>query len=686
MNTYSRCWLDYENPYLKKGSYTIFREQIQKDIAFYAIDPSLENTETGRVLTKEVGNFFSRFFEYSLTKVPKSGNRTLSLGLFSWPEVQKLLEGVPLPKYPEAFMIRYVSPEKGLVVGAKDPKGLVYGVFRLFSLLQQGISYTTLTLIEEPRNPLRILNHWDNLDGSVERGYAGRSIFFENNKITDDTDRLTDYARLLASIGINGVVINNVNVKERAPFLLTGEYLPDLVRLAQLFRPYGVRLYLSVNFMSPVIVGGLDTADPLEERVQRWWQERAAVLYKAIPDFGGFLVKADSEYNPGPHTYGRSQSEGANMLARALRPHGGLLIWRAFVYKLQDWRDRTIDRARAAYDIFHPLDGDFDDNVILQIKNGPLDFQVREPVAPLFGTMEKTNQILELQITQEYTGHQIDLCYLAPQWQEILSFDPHIEGKPATVASIVSGSTWGRPHGGMAAVANIGRDANWTGHWLAQANWYAFGRLAWDPTLSAQTIAQEWVRRTLSNDESMVNRVVAILQKSWPVYEKYTTPYGLGWMVTPGTHYGPSPEGYEYSIWGTYHRATHTEIGVDRTSTGTGYTTQYRPYWRDRYDKRETCPEELILFFHRLPYTYVMKNGKTLIQNYYDAHFEGYEEMRALQEEWNRLEGSVDPVVFTEVQQRFVQQEENARQWRDVINSFFYRKSGIPDEKGRPIY
>lgn len=684
MNNYSLCWLDYSNTYCKTNEYFQFKDQFVRDFHNIFIDPAVTNP----VLIREFSQFITEYFNVSITVSEQVNEHSIICCLVTSSYlINKYLAQEDIKSLrEESFIIKYIEEQHSIIlVGGSEP-GLLYGLFRFINLCQNRLDYKKVHIIESPSNPLRLLNHWDNLDGSVERGYAGASLFFKNNQIVINHKRLQDYARLLASIGINGTVINNVNVKEQAPYLITEMYLNKLAEIASIFRNYNIRLFLSVNFMSPVIVGGLETADPLDAKVQSWWQERVRCIYEKIPDFGGFLVKADSEYNPGPHTYGRSQSDGANMLGRALKPFNGVLIWRAFVYKLQDWRDSSIDRACAAYDIFFPLDGQFEDNVILQIKNGPMDFQVREPVSPLFGKMEKTNQILELQITQEYTGHQIDLCYLAPQWKEILGFDTHAKGSKAYVATIINGSFYNRPSGGMAAVSNLGDDFNWTGHWLAQANWYAYGRLAWNPNQMSADMAEEWVRRTISDDQKAIQAIVFMLEKSWSIYERYTTPFGLGWMVTPGTHYGPSPEGYEYSIWGTYHRANHKEIGVDRTSRGTGFSAQYHDYWTSLYDNPDSCPENVILFFHRLAYTYRMKNGKTLIQNIYDAHFEAYEEMEKNRRLWSDVRVKIDPNVFSEVEERFTMQKENARQWRDVINSYFYRKSGIGDEKGRPLY
>ena len=531
-----------------------------------------------------------------------------------------------------------------------------------------------------------MLNHWDNFDGSIER-YAGRSIFYNRNELVDDLGRIQDYARLLASLGINSIAINNVNVHYLETTFI--EERLDLVKtLADIFRPYGIKLFLSINYASPMQLAGLETADPLDPDVQQWWIDQTAKVYEQIPDLGGFLVKADSENRPGPFTYGRNHADGANMLGRALKPFGGILIWRCFVYDCQqDWRDYETDRARAAYDHFYPLDGEFDDNVILQIKNGPMDFQVREPVSPLFGKLERTNQILELQITQEYTGQQRHLCYLVPQWKEILEFDTFAKGPGSTVDKILAGAIFEQSHSGITAVVNVGRDGNWTGHTLAQANLYGYGRLAWDPSLSAEQITDEWVVATFGHNEKVKHTVSKMLLRSWEIYENYTTPLGIGWMCNPGHHYGPSVDGYEYSKWGTYHRADHQAIGVDRSvKNGTGFAGQYHRENAELYESIKTCPEELLLFFHRVRYDYRLKSGKTLIQHIYDTHFAGVEQVKEMVESWKTLQGLVDEHVYNHVLGRLHGQLEHAKEWRDVINSYFYRKTGIEDEKGRTIY
>ncbi|NLM98105.1 MAG: alpha-glucuronidase, partial [Halanaerobiaceae bacterium] len=557
-----------------------------------------------------------------------------------------------------------------LIITGKTERGMLYGTFYLLGQIQMSNDIAQLNYLSNPSCPLRMINHWDNLDGSIERGYAGSSIFYRNNELTDNLKRIEDYARLLASTGINSVVINNVNV-HREETRLISDRLGIVRTIADIFRAYGIVTFLSINYASPIELGGLPTADPLDEAVRSWWKEKAEEIYSIIPDFGGFLVKADSEHRPGPFTYNRNHADGANMLAEALEPFGGIVIWRAFVYNcLQDWRDQETDRAKAAYDNFMPLDGKFRDNVIIQIKNGPMDFQVREPVSPLFGGMKKTNQILELQITQEYTGQQKHLCYLIPQWKEILEFDTYARGSGSTVKKIVSGSVFPQKYYGFAGVVNVGSDYNWTGHTLAQANLYGYGRLAWNPELSAEEITDEWIRLTFGNEPELIKIISKILLVSWEVYEKYTSPLGIGWMVNPGHHYGPNVDGYEYSPWGTYHRADHFGIGVDRTvKTGTAFAGQYYPENVRIYESMEKCPEELLLFFHRVPYTYRLRSGKTLIQHIYDSHFEGVENVREMIRDWQKLKGMIAENTYNHVLERFEIQLEHSKEWRDVINS-----------------
>ena len=599
------------------------------------------------------------------------------------------LEGGPAePGAEEAFRLQVQGDEGSLraLVSSTGERGLLYGTFAFLRALQLGEISPGFKLEDGPSTPLRLINHWDNLDGSVERGYAGKSIFFRENRLVEDLERVRDYARLLASIGINGVAVNNVNVHQEETQLIASK-LAMVKTLSSIFRGYGIRLFLSINFASPWEFG-LDTADPLEPQVQQWWKERVAAIYSQIPDLGGFLVKADSEHRPGPFTYGRTHAEGANMLGEALKPYGGVVIWRCFVYNCQqDWRDTQTDRARAAYDHFQPLDGQFMDNVILQIKNGPMDFQVREPVSPLFGGLERTNQILELQITQEYTGQQRHLCYLVPMWKEVLDFDTYARGEGSTVARIAAGAVFPMAFSGIAGVSNVGSDPNWTGHTLAQANLYGYGRLAWNPGLSTERITREWAVLTFGHDPEVVQTVSSLLLGSWEAFENYTVPLGIGWMCNPGHHYGPSPEGYEFSRWGTYHRADRTAIGVDRTvQGGTGFAGQYRAENARLYESLESCPEELLLFFHRIPYTHVLRSGKTLIQHIYDTHFRGVEQVEEMISRWEQLAGKVHPETFSHVRERLEIQLVDAKEWRDVINTYFYRLTHIPDARGRKIY
>jgi alpha-glucuronidase len=614
------------------------------------------------------------------------------------------------PQRAEGFVIRAAGDR--VVIAGQDERGALYGVYHFLGLLALGKVRAGLEIAESPAASLRMINHWDNLDGSIERGYAGGSLFFKDNRVCYDKRRVTDYARLLASVGINCLSINNVNVRAAAKLLISEEYLPDVAALAALFRPFGIRLLLSINFSAPYSLGKLGTADPLDERVADWWKKRADIIYQYIPDLAGFLVKADSEGEPGPFQYGRTHADGANMLACALSAHKGIVVWRCFVYNSsQDWRDTSVDRARSSFDHFKPLDGSFADNVLLQIKFGPYDFQVREPVSPLFGALKKTRHIMELQITQEYTGHQIDLCFLPHLWQDIMAFDTGYGNAAAGEAAQGDriGDMVGASIEGLAAVGNVGLDQNWTGHTLAQANLYGYGRLAWNPRLSAAALADEWaaltfgaggavsdtassrfktqsVSDTVTASNRVSDTVKDLLLKSYPAYEKYNAPFGVCFMVTPGLHYGPSVEGYEFSRWGTYHRASNTAIGIDRTSAGTGYTGQYSPKNAALFGDPAQCPENLILFFHRLPYDFRMKNGETLLQNIYNSHFEGYDEVKAMLDAWASLKDALDAEVYQSVLSRFERQLANAREWRDQINTYFRRRTGIGDKRGRKIY
>ena len=553
------------------------------------------------------------------------------------------------------------TPDGWSVTGGEA--GLLYGVHALIRALRSKSDMPGG--LQKPRYPLRMLNCWDNMDGTIERGYAGRSLWFEGGEFSYDPERIRRLGRMLASVGINVLCVNNVNVHAAARELI-GSRLPELAAFADLLRPFAVRLMVSIDFSMPM-QEGLPTADPLDPAVGAWWAERVKTVYEAIPDFAGFLVKADSEHRPGPNTYGRTHAEGANMLARALAPCGGVLVWRAFVYNcMQDWRDASIDRPCAAYNVYQPLDGQFDPNVILQVKYGPYDFQPEEPVSPLFFAMPRTRVALEVQLAQEYTGQQIDIFAMPPVWR------PMIDDIGAERLAAV------------AAVSNLGRDANWTGHPFAQLNLYAFGRFAWSPDAEPERVIREWARLTYALPARQEDALVRLLMESHAVYRRYTSPLGLCWMVSPNHHYGPSPYGYEFMAWGTYNRANRYAVGIDRTAGGTGYVTQYPEALRRRYERPETCPEELLLFFHRLPYGWRMRDGRTLIQRIYDDHFLGAEETEAMR---RTLEGLDFPAEDRQViLERMDRQVEDAREWRDVVNTFFFRFSGEPDADGRKIY
>lgn len=582
------------------------------------------------------------------------------------------------------------------VVGG-DAAGLLYGFFHVVRLGEGAFGDDFEATAHRPALSTRMLDHWDNLSvhpvmGAVERGYSGGSIFWRDGEPLRDFPRVRAYARLLAASGINAVAVNNVNVGAAETRLLT-ERLGDVADLADVFREYGIRLHLSVNFAAPVVLGDLATADPLDGDVRAWWAAAADRVYEAVPDFGGFLVKADSEGQPGPFAYGRTHADGANMLAAALAPHGGEVHWRAFVYNhQQDWRDRSTDRARAAYDHFAPQDGEFADNVVVQVKYGPIDFQTREPVSPVIAAMPRTRLAVELQVTQEYTGQQRHVCYLGPMWSEVLGFRPWGDAG-RSVADLAADPAAG---GGLVAVSNVGDDPYWTGHPLAQANLYAFGRLAWDPGADPLALLDEWIDLTfvplLSRDRDpgpLRGTLHALMDGSWRTYERYTAPLGVGFMVRPGNHYGPDVDGYEYQPWGTYHFADRDGIGVDRTrATGTGYTGQYPKPWSDVYEDLASCPDELLLFFHHVPYGHVLHSGSTVVQHIYDTHFAGADEAAAMRERWTGLAGTglVDASLYARVLERLDEQVRCAGEWRDQVNAYFLRKSGVPDARGRRIH
>jgi alpha-glucuronidase len=567
------------------------------------------------------------------------------------------------------------------IVAGQDDRGELYGVFRLLEEIAEEKPFADDT--ESPSAPIRWVNQWDNFDGSIERGYAGRSIFFAGGHVREDLTRVGEYGRLLASIGLNGCTVNNVNSNLHT---LDPAMLKELARIADAFRPWGVRMSLSVDLSSPQIVGGLPTFDPVDPAVAAWWQQKVDEIYRLIPDFGGFEIKADSEGRAGPSQYGRTPAEAANVLARALQPHHGIVMYRGFVYNHHlDWRDLKADRARAGYDNFHALDGKFEPNVVIQIKHGPIDFQVREPVSPLFAALRHTNEAIELQTTQEYTGQQRHMVFLVPMWKTALDTDMRADGRSTPVKEIVEGKSFDRPLGGFVSVVNVGLDENWMHHPMAMANLYGFGKLAWNPNLTSEAIIDGWTRLTFGNNPLVVSTIDHLQLESWHAYEEYTGPLGLGTLTDIiGIHYGPGIESAERNGWGQWIRADHEGVGMDRTvATGTGYIGQYPPELAAKYESLATCPDELLLFMHHVPYTYVLHSGKTVIQHIYDAHYEGAATAATYAPEWTKLHGLVDEERYEKTLDLFTYQAGHAIVWRDAVSEWFLKMSGIADRDGR---
>jgi alpha-glucuronidase len=577
----------------------------------------------------------------------------------------------------EGYLIRSttINGRRATVIASNGEAGTLYGAFHFLRLMQTGQSLQALDLAERPKIERRVLNHWDNLDGTIERGYAGRSLWWSARGNRVDP-RIEDYARANASIGINGAVINNVNAD---PLALTAPYLQRAAAVARALRPYGIRVYLSANAAAPRMLGALATADPLDPAVARWWRAKADEIYTLIPDFGGFVVKANSEGQPGPQDYGRTHADGANVLADAVASHDGVVMWRAFVYNAEV----DPDRVKRAYMEFVPLDGRFRDNVFVQVKNGPLDFQPREPFHPMFGAMPKTPLMAELQITQEYLGHSNHLVYLAPMWKEFLDADTYAHGAGSTVAKLLDGTIESKRQTGIAGVANAGSDSNWTGHDFAQANWYAYGRLAWNPGLTAEAIADEWIRMTWGHEPDLVRTIRSMMLDSREAFVRYTMPLGLHHLIG-GDHYAPMPENPDprRADWSAlyYHRADAAGVGFDRTRRGSGAVTQYFAPLRDRWSDPATTPDELLLWFHRLPWDYRLKSGRTLWEELVQDYTRGADEARGLETRWKTLQGKVDAERYEAVLAKLRIQSDDAAQWRDKCLRYFqaFSKGSLP--------
>jgi alpha-glucuronidase len=575
-----------------------------------------------------------------------------------------------------------VADKTCTVITANKDIGILYGVFHFLRLLQTHKDILHLSIVSSPRIKYRLLNHWDNLDRTVERGYAGSSLW-EWDQLPDHiSHRYKDYARANASIGINGAALTNVNANA---LILTKEYLEKVAVLADIFRQYGIKVYLTARFSAPIEIGNLETADPLDRQVIAWWNKKAEEIYSHIPDFGGFLVKANSEGQPGPQDYGRTHAEGANMLADAVASHGGIVMWRAFVY------DNNVpdDRAKQAYNEFKPLDGSFRKNVLIQVKNGPIDFQPREPFHPLFGAMPETPLMMEFQVTQEYLGHSTHLVYLAPLFKECLDSDTYARGKGSYVAKVIDGTLFNHETTGMAGVSNIGTDTNWCGHLFGQANWFALGRLGWDYTLTSGEIADDWIRMTFTNDSTFIKPVKKMMLASREIAVNYMTPLGLHHIMARGHHYGPGPwVSGGRADWTSvyYHRADSAGIGFDRTSTGSNAISLYHQPVQQKYESLNSCPEKLLLWFHHVSWDHKMNSGRTLWEELCYKYYSGVDSVRWMQKTWNSLEGKIDHERFLHVKEKLSMQEENAVSWRNACLLYFqtFSKRPIPEKYEKP--
>ena len=581
---------------------------------------------------------------------------------------------------PEGFRIRTIRDgnRNVIVIASTSDIGTLYGAFHFLRLLQTEQPVDNLQIDRRPALKLRLLNHWDNLDGTIERGYAGKSLWKWDELPRHIDPRLVDYARANASVGINGTVLNNVNANSQ---ILTAAYLDKVAAIATVFRPYGIRVYLSARFSAPIELGKLPTADPLDAAVIGWWKEKANEIYRVIPDFGGFLVKANSEGQPGPRTYNRTHADGANMLAAALAPQKGIVMWRAFVYDMKP----GYDRAGAAYENLQPFDGKFAPNVLLQVKNGPIDFQPREPFHPLFGGMPRTQLMPELQITQEYLGFSNHFVYLATMWREFLDSETFAAGPDSTVTKVVNGTLYHQPLTGIAGVANTGSDRNWTGHHLAQANWYAFGRLAWQPDMASKEIATEWTKMTLTHDTSAADTIVRLMLESHEACVDYMTPLGLHHLFWGGHHYGPAPwwDKEKRDDWNPiyYHKADAFGIGFDRTKTGSNTVSQYHPRLRQQFADVRRCPERFLLWFHHVSWDHKMKSGRTLWEELALHYQRGVEWVRSSRATWSRLAPAIDPERHSAVSQKLAIQERDAIWWRDSCLLYFqtFAKRPLPN-------
>ena len=670
-----RLWLRYEQ--LPQRSLSMYRQSIQsiavqgKSATFDAIRRELSAGCAGLLGTPIVVG--DRDEASVIVGTPETSDFIRKLGWVV--ELQRLNTG--------GYRIRTVRQRNRnvVVIASWTDVGALYGAFHFLRLLQTEQPLNHLQLDQAPRLDFRVLNHWDNLDGSIERGYAGKSLWNWSELPQRIDPRLTDYARANASIGINGAVLNNVNANAQ---ILTAEYLEKVAAIADVFRPYGIHVYLAARFSAPMEIGKLPTADPLDPSVIAWWKAKVDEIYKLIPEFGGFIVKANSEGQPGPRTYNRTHADGANMLAAALEPHLGIVFWRAFVYDMKP----GYDRAGAAYENLQPFDGKFAQNVLLQVKNGPIDFQPREPFHPLFGAMPSTNVIPELQITQEYLGFSNHFVFLASMWREFLDSDTYAAGRGSTVAKVVAQ----RPLTGIAGVANTGSDKNWTGHHMLQANWYAFGRLAWNPDTSSEQIATEWTKMTLTHDRDAVATIVRMMLGSHEAVVNYMTPLGLHHLFWGGHHYGPAPwwDTEKRDDWNPvyYHKADAFGIGFDRTKTGSNTVSQYHPPVAEKFSDLNRCPEKFLLWFHHVSWDHKMKSGRPLWEELAWHYQWGVDWVRETRGTWATLADVIDKERYSAIEKKLEIQERDAVWWRDACLLYFqtFSKRPLPPGVEKPAH
>ena len=682
------------NETLAESGYELWlRYHLIEDVAlkrYYQIKNSsivfTARTQKQLVAKTELYNGLKGLLDFTIQETHDVKDNCLLVGnVESSPLIASLLGAKELDSLgDEGYIIRslQIKQKKVTVVAAQKDQGLLYAIFHYLKLIQTHQSLDEVSVKEVPKIIYRVLNHWDNLDGTIERGYAGYSLWDWERLPYYRSQRCVDYARANASIGINGIVLNNVNANAKS---LRTEWLIKAAGLADSFRPYGIRVFLTARFSAPQEIGNLDTSDTMNPKVKQWWKNKVAEIYEYIPDFGGFLIKANSEGQPGPQDYGRTHAEGANMIAEALQPYGGILFWRAFVYK----NERHVDRVVTGYNEFKPLDGQFKENVFLQTKNGAIDFQPREPFHPLFGKMPNTALSLEFQITQENLGHAGHLVYLAPLFEETLQSDVYGDGKGNTVSKILQNCHETCGMSAIAGVSNVGTDLNWTGYLFGQANWHAFGRLAWNPDLTSEKVSEEWVRMTFSNREDVVDSIKRMMLISREAAVNYMMPLGLNHIMNFHTHNGPEPW-HDDPLWTAYdyHQVTKDSIGVDRTGKGSKATGQYHKLVGAYFENLETCPDRYLLWFHRLPWEYKMKSGQTLWNELVDHYYKGVEEVRTMQSIWTSLKDVIDDERFTSTEDLLQNQEREAVWWRDACLLFFkeYSQMPIPEVYESPRY